>query len=398
MIHKQFGEVPAAGPLEAVDEDLLAAVRGGFETVGGLLERQRVRAAIAEAMRLVGEANAYVSKTEPFRSRPTTSASGSPRSSTSSPRCVTDLNTLMSPFLPHSANAIHAVLGGDGRPRPHAAARGRSTTSTADLLPGHHRRLLRDAAVGVAPGGRRDPGRQAEAGLPQARPSRSRRARAVSPHRSPSRRDERPPAPDPCRSRSSTTTSTSTSPGTARTRRRLDGRCRGGRRGRGRPRRPGRLRPAGVRFTGEASERMPALLGASPCTPTRCRARGRRGARRRAGRGRGVGRASARPGRGGDRTRLLPDRAGGGPPQQNAFRWHIDLAKRTRQGPADPRPRRPRRRAADPRRGGCPDAHGAALLLRRSSGWRECVERGYLLSFAGTVTFKSAPACATRSP
>src|SRR4051812_11070133 len=67
MIHKQFGEIPPAGPLEPVDEDLLAAVQGGFETVGGLLERQRVRAATAEVMRLVGEANAYVSKTEPFR-------------------------------------------------------------------------------------------------------------------------------------------------------------------------------------------------------------------------------------------------------------------------------------------------------------------------------------------
>ena len=114
MIHKQFGEIPAAGPLEAVDEDLLAAVRGGFETVGGLLERQRVRAATAEAMRLVGEANAYVSKTEPFRLKADDERERLGTILHVLAQVVTDLNTLMSPFLPHSANAVHRVLGGEG--------------------------------------------------------------------------------------------------------------------------------------------------------------------------------------------------------------------------------------------------------------------------------------------
>ena len=114
MIHKQFGEIPPAGPFETVDEDLLAAVRGGFETVGGLLERQRMRAATAEVMRLVGEANAYISKTEPFRLK-----GGDERERLGTilhvlGQVVTDLNTLMSPFLPHSANVIHRVLGGQG--------------------------------------------------------------------------------------------------------------------------------------------------------------------------------------------------------------------------------------------------------------------------------------------
>jgi len=114
MIHKQFGEIPAAGPLEAVDEDLLSAVRGGFETVGGLLERQRVRAATAEAMRLVGEANAYVSKTEPFRLKADDERERLGTILHVLAQAVTDLNTMMSPFLPHSSNAIHRVLGGEG--------------------------------------------------------------------------------------------------------------------------------------------------------------------------------------------------------------------------------------------------------------------------------------------
>jgi methionyl-tRNA synthetase len=114
MIHKQFGEIPPAGPLEAVDEDLLAAVQGGFETVGGLLERQRVRAATAEVMRLVGEANAYVSKTEPFRLKADDERERLGTILHVLAQVVTDLNTMMSPFLPHSANAIHRVLGGEG--------------------------------------------------------------------------------------------------------------------------------------------------------------------------------------------------------------------------------------------------------------------------------------------
>jgi methionyl-tRNA synthetase len=114
MIYRQFGEIPAAGPFETVDEDLLAAVSAGFETVGGLLERQRVRAATAEVMRLVGEANAYISKTEPFRLKADDERERLGTILHVLAQVVTDLNTLMSPFLPHSANAIHRVLGGQG--------------------------------------------------------------------------------------------------------------------------------------------------------------------------------------------------------------------------------------------------------------------------------------------
>ncbi|WP_295701234.1 methionine--tRNA ligase [Lapillicoccus sp.] len=114
MTHKSFGEIPAAGPLEAVDEELLAAVSNGFATVGGLLERQRVRAATAEVMRIVGEANAYVSRTEPFRLKRDDERERLGTILHVLVQAVSDLNTMMSPFLPHSANAIHRVLGGEG--------------------------------------------------------------------------------------------------------------------------------------------------------------------------------------------------------------------------------------------------------------------------------------------
>ena len=67
MVAKNFGEIPQPGPLEPVDEEVRATVLAGFGTVGDLLERHRQKAAIAEAMRVVGEVNAYVSRTEPFK-------------------------------------------------------------------------------------------------------------------------------------------------------------------------------------------------------------------------------------------------------------------------------------------------------------------------------------------
>ncbi|GAA1310046.1 methionine--tRNA ligase [Brachybacterium tyrofermentans] len=113
MIAKNVGEIPAAGELEEVDEKLLGAIRQGFDTVGGLIEAHRQRAAIAEVMRLVGEANRYVSETEPFKMK---ADEQRPRLLTVLhvlAQAVTDLNTMMAPFLPHSANEVEKALGGE---------------------------------------------------------------------------------------------------------------------------------------------------------------------------------------------------------------------------------------------------------------------------------------------
>ncbi|WP_219107145.1 methionine--tRNA ligase [Austwickia sp. TVS 96-490-7B] len=118
MIAKNFGEIPACGPLEAGDEEVLTAVRGGFDVVGDLIGRHRQRAAIAEAMRLVGEVNAYISRTEPFKLK---SADQRERLGTILhvvAQCVADLNVMLSPFLPHSSNQVHRALGGDGTLTP----------------------------------------------------------------------------------------------------------------------------------------------------------------------------------------------------------------------------------------------------------------------------------------
>ena len=118
MIAKSFGEIPAAGPLEEVDEQVLATVRAGFATVGGLVEKHRLRAAVAEAMRVVGEVNKYLTVTEPYNMKDESQRERLGTVLHVAAQCVSDCNTLLSPFLPHSANKVHAVLGGEGEFMP----------------------------------------------------------------------------------------------------------------------------------------------------------------------------------------------------------------------------------------------------------------------------------------
>ena len=121
MIHKRFGEIPRPAELHDVDRALLDAVEAGFVDVGGLIARHRQKAALAEVMRLVGEANKYIADTEPFKLK---SEEGDParrRLSTilhTLAQVVVDLNLMLSPFLPHAANDVDRVMGGAGDVAP----------------------------------------------------------------------------------------------------------------------------------------------------------------------------------------------------------------------------------------------------------------------------------------
>ncbi|HHU09562.1 MAG TPA: methionine--tRNA ligase [Intrasporangiaceae bacterium] len=121
MVAKNFGRIPAPGPLETVDEEIRETVTGAFATVGGLLQRNRVKAALAEVMRVVGEVNAYVSRTEPFKLKGEDEQERLATVLHTLVQSVSDLNTLFAPFIPHAANRVHEVLGGTGQfqPMPH---------------------------------------------------------------------------------------------------------------------------------------------------------------------------------------------------------------------------------------------------------------------------------------
>ena len=118
MISKKFGEIPPAGDFTAEDQTLLDAVGAGFDTVGSLIESHHQKAALAEIMRLVGEANRYVTTTEPFKLKDESQRERLGTILHVLAQVVTDLNLMMSPFLPTSSNAIDKVLGGAGNVAP----------------------------------------------------------------------------------------------------------------------------------------------------------------------------------------------------------------------------------------------------------------------------------------
>ena len=118
MIAKKFGEIPTPGELEDIDRALLDAVEAGFETVGNLIRHHRQKAALSEAMRLVGEANKYVTDTEPFKLKAPEQQERLATVLWTLAQAVTDLNLMLSPFLPHAANDIDRVMGGSGEIAP----------------------------------------------------------------------------------------------------------------------------------------------------------------------------------------------------------------------------------------------------------------------------------------
>jgi len=118
MIAKSFGEIPAAGALEPVDRAVLDVVRAGFDAVGDLVGRQRLRAGIAEAMRVVGEVNKYLTATEPYKMKDESQRERLATVLHVAAQCVLDCNTMLAPFLPFSANAVWLVFGGQGQFMP----------------------------------------------------------------------------------------------------------------------------------------------------------------------------------------------------------------------------------------------------------------------------------------
>ena len=189
--HRNFGAVPEPGELTAADEALLAAVDGGFDTVGAHLEAAASAPRSAETMRLASLVNQYVSDQAPWALVKTDRE----RAATVlyvSLRAVDSLKTLFTPFLPHTSQRVHELLGYEGwlagplefrdgqrggRPHPRGADR---------RLPSWIGALAAERAA------RRPGAARAEAALPQARRlDRRRRARDAG------ARDRHPRAPRP---------------------------------------------------------------------------------------------------------------------------------------------------------------------------------------------------------
>ena len=118
MVAKNFGQVPAAGELSERDQAMLDHVGATFTEVGDLIARHRQKAAIAEAMRAVSEVNRYVTDEAPWKLKGEDERERLGTVLHVLVQCVLDLNTILSPFLPFSANAVDEVFGGSGEIQP----------------------------------------------------------------------------------------------------------------------------------------------------------------------------------------------------------------------------------------------------------------------------------------
>ena len=108
--YKNFGVVPEPGELSERDAAVLDAVESGFDSVGTLVEQARFKAALAETMRIASLVNAYVSEEAPWA----TIKDDRERAGTVlyvTLRCIDNLKTLFTPFLPFTSQALHELLG-----------------------------------------------------------------------------------------------------------------------------------------------------------------------------------------------------------------------------------------------------------------------------------------------
>jgi methionyl-tRNA synthetase len=112
MAAKNVGAVPTPGELTDDDRALLAATSGAFAPVGDLLSRNRQKAAIGEAMRVVGDANKYLSDQAPWKLKEDPARRDTVLHTAL--QAIKDCNALLTPFLPQSAQKVHELLGGTG--------------------------------------------------------------------------------------------------------------------------------------------------------------------------------------------------------------------------------------------------------------------------------------------
>jgi methionyl-tRNA synthetase len=111
--HRNFGAVPEPGPLTAQDDALLDRIADGFDEVGSLIERGRFRSALGEAMRLSSDVNQYLSDTAPWALIKTDRLRAATVLYVA--LCAVDsLKVVFTPFLPHSSQTLHELLGYDG--------------------------------------------------------------------------------------------------------------------------------------------------------------------------------------------------------------------------------------------------------------------------------------------
>ncbi len=104
------GVVPTPQELRPADREILNAIEEGFQTVGELIETVKLRAALAETMRLASETNKYLDTAAPwFEIKSDKEAAGT--TIYTAMRAIDSLKVLFSPFLPFTSEKLHNIFG-----------------------------------------------------------------------------------------------------------------------------------------------------------------------------------------------------------------------------------------------------------------------------------------------
>ncbi len=117
IAHKNFGSVPEPGQLAEGDRAIIAASEAAFATIGDLLDAVKLKQALQETLALAQRANQYITEQEPWKLVKSDRERAAAVVYTGL-RVVDNLKVLFSPFLPHSSQQLHGLLGYTGTLAP----------------------------------------------------------------------------------------------------------------------------------------------------------------------------------------------------------------------------------------------------------------------------------------
>jgi methionyl-tRNA synthetase len=106
------GYVPDIDPstLRSADQDLLAVIEAGFESIGALLDGVKLRSALSETMKLATAVNQYLDTNAPWKQVKEDKAEAAKTVYTAL-KAIDSLKVLFSPFLPFTSEKLHGFFG-----------------------------------------------------------------------------------------------------------------------------------------------------------------------------------------------------------------------------------------------------------------------------------------------
>ena len=103
------GQIPLPGELRPSDLELLEVIKAGFASVGDLIEKVQLKAALSEAMRLATEVNKYLDVHAPWFEIKN-DRSEAAKSLYTAIQAIDWLKIVFAPFLPETSERLHQTL------------------------------------------------------------------------------------------------------------------------------------------------------------------------------------------------------------------------------------------------------------------------------------------------